>query len=141
MVTPEWLIESNFKWEKCDENQFKLTKEYEYKHCAFHQEYNNQQKFTANVSNNKISADSTFLASTLKENNENLNAKFQKNESSHSLSNFETKSKKPKTVVEETKKNVTFDLDDDSESNSRDSNLINSLNEDIFQQMDKEVSP
>jgi hypothetical protein len=172
VVTPEWLIESNFKWEKCDESQFKLTKEYEYKHCAFHQEYNSQQKFTTNAaaaSNAaKISADGTFLASTLNKNNSssnnlressentnNSNGKFQKNESSHSLSSFETRTKKPKTTATagdettattstSTKKSVTFDLDDatgsESSSNSQDSNLIQSLNEDIFQQMDREVS-
>lgn len=30
VVTPEWLINCNFKWEKCDETLFALTKEYEY---------------------------------------------------------------------------------------------------------------
>lgn len=40
VVTPEWLINCNFKWTKCDEEEFKLTKEYEYKNCIFHHEYN-----------------------------------------------------------------------------------------------------
>ncbi len=29
VVTPEWLINCNFKWEKCEEKLFALTKEYE----------------------------------------------------------------------------------------------------------------
>lgn len=40
VVTPEWLISCNFKWLRCDENDFKLTKEYDYKNCIFHHEYN-----------------------------------------------------------------------------------------------------
>jgi hypothetical protein len=45
VVTPDWLINCNFKWIKCDEQEYKLTKEYDYKNCLFHQEYNTQQKY------------------------------------------------------------------------------------------------
>jgi hypothetical protein len=40
VVTPEWLINCNYKWKRCDENDFKLTKEYDYKNCIFHHEHN-----------------------------------------------------------------------------------------------------
>jgi hypothetical protein len=157
VVTPEWLIQSNFKWEKCDENQFKLTKQYEYKHCAFHQEYNSQQKFTAStvISNVKLTATSTESAFqttggsgglTSKSGDNNSSSKlFQKNESSHSLSSFETKTKKPKTAggVDEAKKNVKFELENFDDDDNEDEDILGSgpqLNEDIFEQMDKEVS-
>jgi RNA polymerase II subunit A-like phosphatase len=47
VVTPEWLINSNYRWMKCDEKLFGLTKEYDYKNCMFHNEYNMHQKLSA----------------------------------------------------------------------------------------------
>lgn len=63
VVTPEWLLDCSYQWTRCDENDYKLTKEYEYKNCVFHQEYQAQQARYANNPStvNKISSDSTFL--------------------------------------------------------------------------------
>jgi hypothetical protein len=40
VVTPEWLIACYHRWIRCDETEFMLTKEYDYKNCVFHNEYN-----------------------------------------------------------------------------------------------------
>lgn len=40
IVTPEWLIECNYKWIRCDESDYQLTRTYDYKYCLFHIEYN-----------------------------------------------------------------------------------------------------
>ena len=64
VVTPEWLISSNYRWTRCDENKFKLTKEYDYKNCAFHNEYNMHQKYS--VSTNKLKTSSQMTVVTTK---------------------------------------------------------------------------
>jgi hypothetical protein len=44
IVQPEWLIECYQKWVRVDEEPFLLNKDYEYKNCLFHQEYNLYQQ-------------------------------------------------------------------------------------------------
>ena len=168
VVTPEWLIESNFKWERCDENQYRLSKDYEYKNCAFHQEYNSQQKFTsaAAVSNaSKISADSTFLVASLARTVESSRngTRIIKNESSDSLNDDSAsnlnQTKKSRTAVALSIEEQRIDDEDDDDDHgspaslahsssehgdegnyeNSDDGLLQPLNEDIFQQMDKEV--
>jgi hypothetical protein len=132
VVTPEWLINSNFKWIKCDEDLFKLTKDYDYKNCVFHEEY---QKYSAtnpsalpsnsflieesksksltaasskrNFTDLKInkrrdenlgtSKDFVFSSDTQATENESYKKNWTKNESSNSLSSFQSKTKKQKS--------------------------------------------
>ena len=114
VVTPEWLINSNFKWIKCDENQYKLTKDYDYRSCVFHEEY---QKYSANNAPQQAAAllDETkakgFTFSKLIDKAENVDESSSsavtgtdaakkswiKNESSNSLSSFQSKTKKQKS--------------------------------------------
>ena len=116
VVTPEWLINCNFKWVKCDEDQFKLTKDYDYKSCVFHEEY--QKYSTGNPANLLISEESkaksvatkrNLAESKEKKSDENKPLSFSnivsqkadadkkiwiKNESCNSLSSLESKTKK-----------------------------------------------
>ena len=83
VVTPEWLINSNYKWIKCDEKMYKLTKEYDYKNCIFHNEYNMHQKYATAV-NSSLMLQSSKLLSTSKRNINNV---------SNQVSKLETESK------------------------------------------------
>lgn len=146
VVTPEWLINCNFKWIKCDENDYRLTKEYEYKNCIFHQEYNLYQKYSSNTSTtstksvfslnkrnlNDLSKHNKVDVLNINNKNEKFGVVFKKNEISYSISSLESSnSKKSKKSNEE----VTIT------SSITKSNLnINSMSEDIFEMMDKEVN-
>lgn len=66
VVTPEWLINCNYKWIKCDEEMYKLNKDYEYKNCLFHHEYNMHQKFSNTNKNSKNLADKQTLETKIK---------------------------------------------------------------------------
>ncbi|CAF0832734.1 unnamed protein product [Brachionus calyciflorus] len=113
VVTPEWLIDCNYRWEKCDEEAYKLTKEYDYKNCLFHHEYNMHQKYSVNSKNLKMVSEKSTKVET---------------------SNFETKSKRlksdeKKTEVEEEEENEKIEL-----------GTKELINEEMFDLMDKEVN-
>lgn len=114
VVTPEWLINSNYKWIKCDEKMYRLTKEYDYKNCIFHNEYNMHQKYA--------SASMSIQTNTAK-----LLSASKRNINQQVILESEFKTKKYKLNKEE-------DVED--EENFDDDMKIN---EDLLSIMDKEV--
>jgi hypothetical protein len=139
VVTPEWLINCNFKWTHCNEDDFKLTKDYDYRTCIFHQEYNMHQKYSSNSkkslynSNNTKRSEFKFGLNSNKNDVSNFKTitNLKKNESTDSLSSLQVKTKKRKSNQDQS----------DNETTSSKSTLnINPINEDIFEMMDKEVN-
>ncbi|RNA11437.1 RNA polymerase II subunit A C-terminal domain phosphatase [Brachionus plicatilis] len=66
VVTPEWLINCNYKWIPCDEESYKLTKDYDYKNCLFHHEYNMHQKYSSTNKNLKSISEVQSVEAKLK---------------------------------------------------------------------------
>ena len=124
IVQPEWLIECYQKWSKCDEKDFLLNEDYEYKNCLFHQEYNVYQQRKA-IKQQKLlnNSNKTESSPSKRPSSENYKA-----------------TKKQKF----TKENVKFTLgDDDDGSNSKlddiDNNFDFIISNNELDIMDKEV--
>lgn len=145
VVTPEWLIDCNFKWAHCNEDEYKLTKEYDYRTCIFHQEYNMHQKYSSNSKKSTINPNNSSLNSKRSDVSFRLNPNkynesnktdikeilsLKKNESTDSLSSLEVKTKKRKSNEEKEKEISSEKL----------ALNISPINEEIFQMMDKEVN-
>lgn len=144
VVTPEWLINCNFKWEKCDETLYALTKEYECKNCSFHADYNLHQKYgmvpnssSANVISKSFPdqsmssskrqfteiSKSTFQKSNVKEDEKmSKNAKVKKTDSFFTSETF---------YSEQGLKDDEFDLDE---------NLLDQMDKEVEQELDDESS-
>jgi len=145
VVTPEWLINCNFKWERCKEKLFALTKEYEYKNCSFHNEYNMHQKYsTASAVSSKgtIKKNSTKLitqnieskskvVSTKRQFNEMNSTTVEKSISFSSIKANEKNNKEDKAGAFFTSETFYEEV----ETKNSDINL----NEDLLDLMDKEV--
>ena len=130
IVQPEWLIECYQKWAKCEEKEFALNKDYEYKNCLFHQEYNfYQQRKTSKppqITNSPVKTESPKRPSS-----QQFKETKKKQKSFHSTS--------------ENKSIAKFSLDTD-DSNSRpeqqsfDSSSFNfTISNNELDKMDKEV--
>ena len=150
VVTPEWLINCAYKWIHCDEDEYKLTKEYDYKNCIFHEEY---QKYssTSAASNINIAKKNDLIIDEKKqptvsskrnisETKETFNFNTETATSSNSnkkvtfsieSTDVENKTKKQKSNAYESDLNKPSDETNDS--------LIMGLNDDLFETMDKEV--
>jgi hypothetical protein len=130
IVQPEWLIECYHKWDNCDEKEFALTKDYEYKNCLFHQEYNFYQQRRSHkqqISNASIKQESPKRPST-----QQYKETKKKQKSSHFTPE---NSNTAKSTLFDDDSNSRVTQDDDF--NSNDFNFTISNNE--LDKMDKEV--
>ena len=98
---------------------YKLTKEYDYKNCIFHNEYNMHQKYATAV-NSSLMLQSSKLLSTSKRNINNVSNQVRKLET-------ESKTKKYKPNKEEEEED--YEINED---------LLNIMDKEVDKELDEE---